>query len=145
MATIYVRPPGAEAARGYHYHHEGGRLDAPPACTHHEDCKESPDLGRSCWAERSYPHARKLLSARACADTIAAFVGVADFFGGAVDFNDCDDVEWDHAVPDRPVSDCTAEDGDEWDHVQRRLASVEPLTQKQIHEFKKHAAYPDDE
>jgi hypothetical protein len=144
MVTIYVRPPGGEHSRGYHFHHEGGRLLVPPQCTIHDECRDHAEMGRACWASQSYPHARKLMSARARPDTIAAFVGLADFFGGAVDFQDCDDVDWDHVVPDRPVGECAADDGSEWTALQRRLASVISLTRAQIRAYKKHAAYDDE-
>ncbi len=70
---------------------------------------------------------RRCVSDRATPRTVAAFRALADFFGGRVDANDCDDEEADYVVPDRRDEENHPEDGPEWDALQRRISEVEPL------------------
>jgi len=70
---------------------------------------------------------------------VALCVELAKFFGGRVDFNDCDNEEADFEAP-TPL-DVSANDGALWNSFQRRMAAVQPLTPEQIAEAYSHAAY----
>jgi hypothetical protein len=69
----------------------------------------------------------------------AVAVRLVDFFGGEVDFNDCDDSDCDYSVPWR--EDCSAEDGEEWRAFQQRLMDLQPLTPEEIDAARAVAAY----
>lgn len=87
------------------------------------------------------PGGRRVLSGRARANVIAAFVKTADFFGGSVDFTDCDDEDADHTATDRSDEENHPEDGAAWDSFQRRMADLKPLTAKEIRAYASVAAY----
>lgn len=76
---------------------------------------------------------------RATARNIALCVALCDFFGGSVDFNDCDNTDQDYAVPFK--SDLHESAGDPWEAFQERRVSVLPLTRKQIDQYESIAAY----
>ncbi len=52
---------------------------------------------------------------------------LADFFGGKVDFDDCDDVEFDYVVEDKKDEDNCPEDGEAWTNLQERFLTIKPL------------------
>ena len=70
---------------------------------------------------------------------LAVACGLVDFFGGHVDYKDCDDNDCDYSRD--PQADIHAEDGEPWHNLQRRKLAVKPVTQDQIDAMKKHAAY----
>lgn len=70
-----------------------------------------------------------------CPENIALFVSLCSFFGGEVDFDDCDDQKVDYREPVR--EDIHAEDGQPWDHFQMRMHAVEPLTEEDIAPYRK--------
>jgi hypothetical protein len=72
---------------------------------------------------------------------IAILRGLADFFGGIVDHQDCDDEERDYVVADKPDNMNCPEDGRAWQFLQERIMAVEPLTQEQIDACDQYAAY----
>jgi len=76
---------------------------------------------------------------RATAANIALCVAACDFFGGSVDFNDCDDVGEDYRQPVR--EDIHASDGQPWQAFQDRKLAVQPLTPSDIARFSPVAAY----
>ena len=78
--------------------------------------------------------------ARSTSDNIALFVEVARFFGGSVDFNDCDNSDVDFSFP-RPRITNSPEDGRAWKDFQHRLLGVQPLTDKQTTPYQEFAAY----
>ena len=73
------------------------------------------------------------------ARNIAIAKGLVDFFGGKIDFNNCDCVECDYYIPEQLY--INAEDGDEWDKLQYRINSIEPITLHHIKECNIFAAY----
>ncbi len=79
------------------------------------------------------------LMPRSTASNIAAMKGLADFFGGRVDFDDCDDCECDYYVDEQP--DISASDGNAWYRLQERKLSVKPMSKQQIAECEQFAAY----
>ncbi len=52
---------------------------------------------------------------------------IVDFFGGDVDFDDCDDVECDYSVPAKSDLENHPEDNEEWDDLQHRLMAIKPI------------------
>lgn len=72
---------------------------------------------------------------------IALGVGLVKFFGGEVDFNDCDDTDIDFKSPE--CKDIRANDGVPWDTLQRRMFAIEPLSELEIKKYSKVAAYGD--
>ena len=57
------------------------------------------------------------------------WIAMADFFGGMVDLNDCDDIDVDHIgawSEDRPYR-LNAEDGDAWEQFQEAMLGVEQV------------------
>jgi hypothetical protein len=58
------------------------------------------------------------------------FRALADFFGGVLDYADCDENEADYVVADRTDDENHPEHGEPWDRLQRRIAEVRPLTRK---------------
>jgi hypothetical protein len=65
--------------------------------------------------------------------------GLVDFFGGEVDYQDCDDAYIDYSAPYQPI--ITAFDGEEWNKLQRKIASVKPLKQADLEYNDRYAAY----
>jgi len=69
----------------------------------------------------------RMLMPASCAEAIALGKGLVDFFGGSVDFNDCDDIEDDYAVPAKTDAENRPEDGAEWISLQERIMAVSPM------------------
>ena len=59
---------------------------------------------------------------------IAISKKLVDFFGGRVDFNDCDSVEINYKVEPKEDKFNNPQDGDEWYNLQNRLLELKPLT-----------------
>lgn len=70
---------------------------------------------------------------------IALCVELARFFGGEVDYNNCDAKQANFKAP--KAKDLLACNGKKWDDFQRRMAAVKPLTKTQIDKYQKYAAY----
>lgn len=111
-----IKTPAAEALRdsdgdAYHllYHFESGR------------------------------NGEKAIGPKCTAVKIALCVGLVSFFGGTVDFNDCDDVDVDFRR--KPKPDIHASDGEEWDRFQKRILAVKPLTQEDIGRYAERSAH----
>jgi hypothetical protein len=64
-----------------------------------------------------------------------------DFFGGKVDYNDCDSKGIDYRKRERPNSENCPSDGKAWDDFQRRIAAVKPLTDKDFKRAARAAGY----
>jgi hypothetical protein len=70
---------------------------------------------------------------------IAMLVELARFFGGEVDYNDCDAKDTNFRAPTQP--DLLVCNGKKWEAFQRRMAAVKPLTKEQIAKYQKYARY----
>jgi hypothetical protein len=55
-------------------------------------------------------------------------LALVDFFGGTVDFNDCDETDVDYEMPSRTADENAPEDGDAWFDFQTRKFALSPLT-----------------
>lgn len=70
---------------------------------------------------------------------IALCVGLVRFFGGTVDFSDCDAKDVNLRV--KAKTDIHASDGPEWSEFQNRILAVQPITKDDIAKYEKFAAY----
>lgn len=70
---------------------------------------------------------------------IALCIALCDFFGGRIDFNDCDDSDCDYRQPAR--EDIHATNGQPWNAFQDRILAVRPLTKEDIERYRDVAAY----
>jgi hypothetical protein len=89
---------------------------------------EGSRLGERLMMPRSYP------------TWIAIGARLVEFFGGRVDFNDCDDEDTD-IVGSVTYPDGLPEDGQPWRDLQNRIAAVRPITPEEVARYVKHAAY----
>lgn len=80
---------------------------------------------------------------RSWAHWIALFRAVADFFGGTVEYQDCDCHGADYTACARPLDEVAPEDGQPWGRFQARLYGLKPLTAAQVAECDQWAAYQD--
>lgn len=76
---------------------------------------------------------------RAFSENIALCVALCDFFGGSVDFNDCDTIRENYRQPAR--EDIHRENGTAWQSFQQRKLDVQPLTKADIARYTPEAAY----
>lgn len=84
---------------------------------------------------------RRAILLRSYAQWIAMFKRLADFFGGTVDFSDCDDSEADYVVAHKSDAENHAEDNVEWYDLQARKLEVQSLTPEEIAACVEFAAY----
>jgi hypothetical protein len=87
------------------------------------------------------PETARLLMPRATAFWIAIGIGLVKFFGGEIDFNDCDSKETDFQVKVKSNLENCPEDGPSWAGLQNRIREITPLTKKDFVEAEKHSSY----
>lgn len=87
----------------------------------------------------SESHYGPLLMPKATSAKIALCKGLVDFFGGTLDVNDSDDVEKD--IVRRPKGFTKLFSGERFGAFQKSLASVKPLTQRDIDYWESKASY----
>lgn len=80
---------------------------------------ESDTPGR-CVSPGSYPLSQ------------AVGVRLVQFFGGSVDFSDCDDVDVDYKRPWKSWEENHPSDGEAWERFQQRLLALKPLDEKEV-------------
>lgn len=83
----------------------------------------------------------RLMLPRSTAFWIALMTKVVDFFGGSLDYNDCDNNEDDYVVPEKTHEENSPEDGEAWYNFQNRVLNIVPVTVEEWHAADKHAAY----
>lgn len=84
---------------------------------------------------------KRLLNPRSTAFWIAVAHRLVDFFGGSIDYRDCDDVEVDYERPEKSNAENCPEGGNDWDVFQERLWALEPMTTEEMKRFEAVAAY----
>lgn len=102
----------------------------------------SPTVKRDCYVMYHFEwdrYGNRGLLPRSTSFWIAIGLGLVDFFGGSVDYSDCDHSDIDYEQPAR--SDIHAEDGEEWDSFQSRKMEVKALTQEDLEACASVAAY----
>lgn len=80
----------------------------------------------------------RLIIVRSSAFWIAIAHRIVDFFGGAIDYSDCDDNEVDYYV-EAKINNPTG--GRAWDMFYKRMSEIEPITKEDMEHFEKFAAY----
>jgi len=81
------------------------------------------------------------LNPRSTAFWLAVAHRLVDFFGGTIDYQDCDDVEVDYFVPANVRSVNSPSDNEEWDLFQQRKFEVKPITKEELLHYDNLAAY----
>jgi hypothetical protein len=71
---------------------------------------------------------------------IAVGKGLCKFFGGRIDYNDCDSTDWDR-VYRRPRKNNSPGDGEEWNDFQQAMFDLKPVSVKEMKEANAVAAY----
>lgn len=116
MCSVIIKPEKGQMLIGRLY-------DGPVSFNYHFEST----CGERYVSMRSYP------------EHIALMVGIAKFFGGRVDFNDCDDN--DANVRFRKHGPNDPEDGDAWHRQQNRILAVKPIDDKEIGHYRRFANY----
>lgn len=83
----------------------------------------------------------RLIMPRSTTFWIAVCIRLVDFFGGEVDFNDCDYTDVDYAKPHRPLKEVCPVDDLPWQEFQQRKWDIPPLTQAELDAADKFASY----
>jgi hypothetical protein len=65
---------------------------------------------------------------------------LVDFFGGEVDYNDCDNSAVDYSVPAKSNEENCPKDGKEWDDFQERVLNLSPITKEEVKSYVRLAA-----
>jgi hypothetical protein len=82
----------------------------------------------------------RLIMGGSTATNIAIFRRLADFFGGTVDYNDCDSKKVNYRC--QPLPFAFADDDEDWAKLQREINGVQPLTLHEVKKFDRYAGYP---
>ena len=83
----------------------------------------------------------RLLSPPSTTFWIAVGKGLVKFFGGTIDYNDCDDSNIDYRVAKKSRSINAPSDGKAWYTFQERKLNLKALTKKDFDVVRKHSAY----
>ena len=83
----------------------------------------------------------RLMMPRSTAFWIAVGKRLVIFFGGELDYNDCDNKDVDYRRKRR--TDCMPSDGKPWYRFQERILKIVPITEAEYANAAKHSAYGD--
>lgn len=72
---------------------------------------------------------------------VAVMRRVVKFFGGKLDYNDCDEKRTNYSVPFKSNRENCPSDGEPWNDLNRRILAIEPITEKEWRACDKYAAY----
>lgn len=72
---------------------------------------------------------------------IAVAHRLVDFFGGTIDYQDCDEVRIDYRRAKKTRNQNSPEDGKPWHNFYKRLSEVKPITQEEMQKLDQFAAY----
>jgi hypothetical protein len=86
-----------------------------------------------------YEHSGRGIGPRSTPFWLAIGKGLVDFFGGVMDYQDCDDIDVDYQQPER--EDIQAFDGEPWRLFQERIANVAALAEADLLAMRDAAAY----
>jgi len=70
-----------------------------------------------------------------------ALFWLVDFFGGRMDYQDCDDSYEDYTKWPKSSRHNRPQDGKPWQNFQKRMEAVKPLTKEELETFDCFAAY----
>lgn len=82
----------------------------------------------------------KLMNPPSTAFWISIGRRLVDFFGGKIDYNDCDNVKNDYSVPYKSDKE-NQQSSTDYHEFQERIISISPLTEEDLDEAEKLAAY----
>jgi hypothetical protein len=105
------------------------------------------DAGENAYAMYNFepsnptPSAGRLLYPKSTAFWIAIGKGLVDFFGGDIDYSDCDSKEADFKRKAKSNSENCPENDPHYGKQRERMRSLKPLTKADYEACKKHAAY----
>ena len=88
-----------------------------------------------------YDDGKRLLNPRSTAFWLGIGHRLVDFFGGSLDYQDCDDSDKDYHVLGKHNRSNQPTDGKDWQDLQERMFAVKPLTKSELKRFDKLAAY----
>jgi hypothetical protein len=83
----------------------------------------------------------RLLNVRSRAIWLAVGNRLIDFFGGSIDYQDCDEIDVDVKKPWKGVALNCPSDGKEWYAFQQRILDIKPITVKEWRGYDAAAAY----
>lgn len=83
----------------------------------------------------------RALNPRSTAFWIAVAHRLVTFFGGKIDYQDCDTVEVDYKRAAKSKQINSPSDGEPWDKFQKRLFEVKSITKEELEYYDKFAAY----
>jgi hypothetical protein len=66
---------------------------------------------------------------------------LVDFFGGILDYNDCDDIDNNYEVEAKSWEDNRPSDGEAWYRLQNRILDLKPITEEEWRSYDKVAYY----
>lgn len=141
-----------------------GRLAGLPVERHHHDPRtwwakvkgakvettSVPEMVMIRWGDRhttyhfEYGPGGRLMLPRSTAFWLAAGNRLIEFFGGSIDWNDCDATDVDREFPAKTRAENSPEDGEPWYDFQDRLMALKPLHRDEIEAMREHAAYASD-
>ena len=84
---------------------------------------------------------RRLLMPKSTPFWIAVCRGLADFFGGMVDYNDCDDRSVNYRVKFKSNTENQPRTDEPWDEFHLRILNLTPLTKDDLVEMSEFASY----
>ena len=85
-------------------------------------------------------HGKRLIMPRSTPFWLAVGKALVDFFGGTVDYQDCDATDVDYEAHTPRLHNDPEDDGP-WDAFQQALYDIQPLTKADIKAMREHAAY----
>lgn len=125
LAEIVIDCPVSDAAQKARLE---GNKNATPYCLFNY---ESHFNGKACF----------LMIPSSTPYWIAIGKGLIDFFGGSMDYNDCDDKDVNYKKREKSRKENSPENDKPWEDFQNRLWNLKPLTEKDFDAAYKHAVY----
>jgi hypothetical protein len=83
----------------------------------------------------------RLMGPRSTAFWLAVAHRLVDFFGGVIDYQDCDSQYCDYGSAANTREENSPEDDEEWVRFQERLFNVKPITKDELLHYNELAAY----
>jgi len=115
-------------------------IDDMPGCAALTIAGPRPGPSRTLFFFESEGVSRSILLSSTPAN-IAIAKRLVEFFGGEVDFQDCDTIDCDFARPAKTNCENQPKDGMPWHDLQQRIHAVEPITDDEIEAAVEYAAY----
>lgn len=85
-------------------------------------------------------HGKREICPKSTAFWVAIGKRLVEFFGGKIDYNDCDNIDWDYESQ-IPREHNDPNDGKEWNDFQEEIYNLKPITKLELKEAQKFASY----